>query len=218
MFKMVSSKVLYLNNNKENHRVRAMNEQPIQKKVVSRNTAIALGIICVILAVVVVGTFTAYSILNSQIEDKEYQISSLNSQIADKDSQIADKNNTIISLNSQIQNLTSQKNQLQDVVDLAESTTWISSQTVNQTVNSTIYWNFSASYAGYVAVIVESSTSTNTYVRLIYSSHDVNYDNQISVGTNGTAVFPVLPTSIEIRVGTNPSVVTTITLTITYYY
>jgi hypothetical protein len=61
---------------------------------------------------------------------------------------------------------------------------------------------FSASYVGYVTVQVFTSTTDKTYARVIYSSHGVNYDNQIGVGTGGTTVFPVLPTSsIDIKIG-----------------
>ena len=130
-----------------------------------------------------------------------------------------DKNNTITYLNSQIQTLTTQKNQFQDIVNLAKSTIWIKSQTVSQRANSYIYWTFPANYAGYVSVTIESSTSPNTYVRIIYSSHGVNYDNQIIVGTSGTAIFPILPASIEIRIGNRNFLGgATETVTITYYY
>jgi hypothetical protein len=113
-----------------------------------------------------------------------------------------------------------QKNQLQDIVNLAKSTTWVNSQTVSQPANSYSYWTVSASYAGYVSVYVQSSTTDTTYVRVIYSSHGVNYDNQIGVETDGRAVFPILPSaSIEIRIGdTNPNVASSITLTVIYYY
>jgi len=132
---------------------------------------------------------------------------------------VRDKNNIITYLNSQILTLTSQKNQFQDIVNLAKSTIWIKSQTVSQTANSYIYWTLSADYAGYVSVTIESSTSSKVYVRIIYSSHGVNYDNQITVGRSGTAVFPILPASIEIRVGNKNFLDgATETVTITYYY
>ena len=165
---------------------------------VSRNTAIALGIICIILAVGVVGTFTSYSSLKSQIEDKDSQISSLNSQVS--------------ALNSQVGNLT-------DIVHLEKSTIWVNDQTVSQAANSYTSWTTSAGYAGYVVVNVDSSTSTNTYVRVIYSSLSVGYDHQITVGLGGRAVFPVLPGSIQIVVGnTNLVNGATETVTVTFHY
>jgi len=73
-----------------------------EKKVVGRNVAIALGIICVVLAVGLVGAIANYT---SIISGKDNAIASLNSQITEKDSEIT-------SLNLQIGNLTSQNSQL----------------------------------------------------------------------------------------------------------
>lgn len=150
-----------------------------------------------------------------QITDKDNTISSLNSQISSKDSQIS-------SLNSQVTSLQNQVNDLTNIVNLAKSTVWIDDQTISQPAGSYTYWTpaFSASYAGYISVWVQSSTTTNTYVRVIYSAYGVNYDNQIGVGTGGTAVFPILPcSSVEIRVG-NSNLLSgaTETVTITYHY
>ena len=149
-----------------------------EKKVVSRTLAIALGIICVILAVGLVGAIA--------------QITSLQNQISD----------------------------LTSIVNLAKSTVWVNNQIVNQPHNSYTFWTFSASYAGYVSVNVQTSTTDKTYVQVIYSSHGVSYNNQIGVGTGGKVVFPILPSSsIEIRVGnTNWISGATETVTITYYY
>jgi hypothetical protein len=167
-----------------------------EKKAVGRADAIALGIICIILAVGFVVAVVNYTSI------------------------IGGKDNTITSLSSQISSLQSQVNDLVDITSLAKSTVWVSNEAVNQPSGSYDYWARSASYAGYVWVNVQTSTTTNTYVRVIYSSHGVNYDNHIEVGTGGTAVFPILPASnIEIRVGnTNLFNAASETVSITYYY
>jgi hypothetical protein len=169
-----------------------------EKKVVSRSVAIALGIMCVVLLILLVGNIMTFS---SQISDLKNQISTNNSQIS--------------SLNSRVSDLT-------DIVNLAKSTIWVNRQTISQPAGSYTHWTpaFSASYAGYVSVQVHTSTTSKTYVQVIYSSHGVDYDQQITVGASGTAVFPVLPSSaIEIRVGnTNLTSGATQTVTITYYY
>jgi len=113
-------------------------------------------------------------------------------------------------------------NNLSDIVNLVKSTVWVDDQTISQPAHSYTTWTpvFSASYAGYVSVWVQTSTTTNTYVQVIYSAYGVNYDQQITVGTGGTAVFPILPClDIEIRVG-NVNLLTgaTETVTITYHY
>jgi hypothetical protein len=181
-----------------------------ERKVVGRNVAIALGIICIILVVGFTGAVTNYM---SIIKGKDDTIASLNSQITDKD-------NTISSLNSSITNLENQVDNLNSIINLQKSTVWVDDQTVSQPAGSYTHWTVSASYAGYVSVWVQTSTTDNTYVRVIWSSHGVNYDESITVGVSGTAVFPVLPTSsIEIRVGnSNWFSGATETVTIIYYY
>ena len=222
-------------------------ENTSEKKVVGRNVAIALEIICVILAVGLVGAVANYTSIisgkdntiatkDSQIQTLTSQknqlqtwlngnltlIDTLNAQITSLQGQISDLNSQISSLNSQIINLQSQVNNLNSIVNLAKSTVWIDDQTISQPASSYTHWTpaFSASYAGYVSVWVQTSTTTNTYVRVIYTAYGVNYDNQIGVGTGGTAVFPLLPcSSIDIRVGnTNLINGATETVTITYHY
>jgi len=146
-----------------------------EKKMVRRSVAVALGIVCIVLAVILVGA--------------------------------------IVGLQNQV-------NDLNSTLNLDKSTVWVSDQTLRQPANIYTTWapGFSASFSGYVSVRV-ISTTTDTYVRVIYTSHGASYDNQIVVGTDGTAVFPVLPSSsIEIRVGNTNFDGANGTVTITYYY
>lgn len=73
-------------------------------------------------------------------------------------------------------------------------------------------------FAGYVTVYVQSSSNT-TYVTLSYSYREVAYQNTVTVGTNGTAAFPVLPALVKINVGNTDTVspVTTSIMAIYYY-
>jgi hypothetical protein len=122
--------------------------------------------------------------------------------------------------NEQYTNLQNQVTDLNDTVNLAKSIVWVDDETVRQPANSYTSWTFLASHAGYVSVWVQTSDAPNTRVRVIYSSHGVDYDNEIGVGSSGTAVFPILPSSnIEIRVGNHNLVSSaTETVTITYHY
>jgi hypothetical protein len=131
--------------------------------------------------------------------------------------QINDKDNTITSLQSQMNNLT-------NIVSLANSTVWVNNQTISQPQDSWSNWTFKADYAGYVSVQVYDSTILNPSAEVVYSYQGINYDQQ-KEGT--TEAFPVMPTSIEIRVGNGPHVTiypangvppVTETVTITYYY
>jgi len=258
-----------------------------EKKVVGRNVAIALGIICIIVAVGLVGAIANYTsiisgkdntiatrdsqmqtltnqknqlqtwlsgnetlvnqtetwldenktllswtqtwlnanmtLYNNYVANHHYSDSDYNSlitQITNLQNQVSSLNSTINSLNTQITNLQNQVADLTNIVNLVKNTTWVDDQTVSQPANSYTSWTFSASYAGYVSVWVQTSSATDTRVRVIYSSHGVDYDGEIGVGSSGTAVFPLLPSSnIEIRVG-NHNLVSgaTETVTITYYY
>jgi hypothetical protein len=245
--------------------------EPKRGKVVGRNVAIALGIICILLGaglgvVIYMGysptSSTSTTSLQSQINDlnstyNSYvsthshtndDFNSLSSQNANLQNQyntyVGDHNYTneeyqnllnqynayvgdhshtdeeYNSLSSQNTNLQNQVNDLTDTLNLGKSTIWVNNQPISEPASSYVAWNFAANYAGYLSVWVKTSSSTTTYVRVIYSSHGVNYDNQITVGTGGTAVFPILPSgSIEVRVG-NTNLITghTQTVTITYYY
>jgi predicted PurR-regulated permease PerM len=224
-------------------------ESMSEKRVVSRNVAIALGIIVVIVLAGLVGAAANYtSIINdkdsqiqtltnqknqfqtwlngnltyykSLIESKDSEIANLQNQISNLNSQVNSLNAQIASLQNQITSLQSQVNDLNDIITLAKYEVWVDHQTVNQLASSYAYWIFSASYAGYLTVTVHTSTTDKTYVQVIWDSYGVHYDHSITVGTSGTAVFPVLPCSnVEIRVGnTNLFSGATETVTITYHY
>jgi predicted PurR-regulated permease PerM len=64
-----------------------------EKKVISRNTVVALGIVCIILTVGLVGAVANYT---SIISEKENTIASLNSEITSLQNQINDLNATYI--------------------------------------------------------------------------------------------------------------------------
>jgi cell division protein FtsL len=211
-------------------RMTRMAAAPTQKKVVNRTMVIALGLTCLVLVAGLVGTIAVYMPM----------VNNLQSQIAEKDNTISSLNNTISSLNRTnqvLQNAISQlslnqSNMESEIAYLSNMTAYLSNMTqlrvsgplvynqaVNQAAdaNTTIFTNV-IYYAGYVSVGVQSN-STTTYVELAYSSHGVNYDNNVTVGTSGTAAFPVLPGSVEIRVGNKEAVDSvTATVTATYYY
>jgi cell division protein FtsL len=181
-----------------------MSAQTSEKKVVSRKVAIGLVMVCIVLLASLVGAILVYS---SMINDKDSKILELNQNITGKDSIIS-------SLNSLVANLTI----FQAIANLARSTIWVNSKTVSIQAGYETVWNATATYAGYISVQVYSSTTSNTYVRATYSSHGVNYDSNMTVGMSGTAVFPVLPASIQISIGNPGTTVVNATVTIMYYY
>jgi cell division protein FtsL len=168
--------------------------QTSEKKVVSRTVAIGLGIVCIILLVGLVGAFLVHS---SMIDNKNNKISDLNQQLTSLSLQVAD---------------------LTSITNLTKSTVWLNFKNASIQAGYENVWNFISTHAGYISVQIFSLTADNIYVRVNYDSHGVNYDNQINVGMGGTAVFPVLPASIQISVGNPGMTSATTTVTIIYYY
>jgi hypothetical protein len=172
-----------------------------EKKVAGRNVAIALGIICTILGVGLVGAIANYT---SIIDGKDNTITSLNTQIAIKDSQLT-------SLQNQVDNLT-------DITKMLKHTIWVDHYTISQPANSYTSWRPDVLYAGYVEVHVESTTN-ETYARVIYWAYGFDYDQQSHVGADGTVAFPLMPFfSVEIRVGNTDPDGANETVTIRYHY
>jgi hypothetical protein len=95
-------------------------EKVIEKKVVSRTSAIALGVIVVILAAGLVGAITNYTSIidgkDSAIASKDAAIASKDAEIAAKNSQIADFQDEISSLNSEIADLQDMASNLNDTL------------------------------------------------------------------------------------------------------
>jgi hypothetical protein len=60
-------------------------------------------------------------------------------------------------------------------------------------------------YAGCIFVSVESSSNT-TYLQVAYLSYGVNYNQTVTVGTGGSAAFPVLPGDITVVIGNTETV------------
>jgi len=176
-------------------------------KTVSRNLAIVLAIIIAILLASLIGTIVYYSNLNRSLSSNAGASSNVSSsqEISTLQSQIAE-------LNQEISTLT-------NIVNLQEQETLVDQQTISQPAGSYYYWNFQLQYAGYIVVYVYSSTTTNTYVEVVWSYNGINYDQRITVGASGSAAFPVLPTTVQVRVGnTNIFNGATETVSIVYVY
>jgi hypothetical protein len=113
---------------------------------------------------------------------------------------ISDKDRTITSLT--------------DIINLANFTVLASNQTITQTAGNYTSWKFIANVTGYVCVYVLSSTTNNTYVRVIYNAsiptfseingvstnfkwvikyeggtYHYQYDNQVNVGRGSENIF-----------------------------
>ncbi|MEM2027553.1 MAG: hypothetical protein QXG68_07050 [Candidatus Bathyarchaeia archaeon] len=219
----------------------------MEKGAAGRVLAFALGIICLILAAGLMAAIANYTSiisekdkeidsLKSQIMDRDNMVLSLNSTIENLLKEIESKDSQISSLRdemdrikvwlegnityyeAQISALENRVNELTAIVNLEKSVVLVEKATISQPARSYTSWGFPVDYAGYITVVVHSSTTPNTYVRVKYSAFGVDYDNTITVGTSGIAVFPVLPCSnVEVIVG-NTNLLTGATQTITIIY
>jgi len=209
-----------------------------EKKMVRRSVAIALGIICIILvtalgAVTYMGyspttTNSVTSLQNqiNQLQDTYNNYVASHHHIDSEYDSLQSTYNSYVSTHrhsdSEYDALQNQVSDLTNTLNLGKSTVWVNDQTISQPASSYTYWTpaFSASYAGYVSVWVQSSSVAGTHVKAIYSSHGVSFNQEIVVNAGDTAVFPILPSSdIQIEVG-NGNLINgaTETVTITYHY
>jgi len=115
--------------------------------------------------------------------------------------------------NATMSSLNACENASASSVGLENEQTLVNDQTVSESANSAYIYNFNPPYAGYVEVIV-TSTSPNTYVQItgeFYLPKSPNsgwtyYSGDLPVGTSGTVYFPVVPGQVTVSIGnTNPT-------------
>ena len=198
-----------------------MTENKGQKNFINRTAAIAVAIICIILAASLVGVLAVYlpmvNNLNSQITEKNSEIADLNSEISTLNSRVsslqaseAQNEGTIKQLNTTVKNLRARIDVLNSQIEgnlniiymnasgyLLEPTTF--TQDANSSTMLPLYADM-LEYPGVVKVEAQS-TSNTTYAQVFYSSYGVNYNQNVTVGSSGTAYFPVLPGGVAVSIG-----------------
>jgi len=211
-------------------------ENNVQKKSNSKILVYALIAICVILAGSLVGVIAIYQPIDSQLAAKDETINTLHAQISNLDSQLSSVGNSstsqayvnqitllnqeLASLNDSFTAAQSDAYSFQSILQMQESgTLYASTSTITQAANSTTnLWNDQLDYAGYV-VVQATATANTTYAEVIYSYTGENFDYTQTIGTSGSAVFPVLPGIVQVNIGNiNQSTTNTITVTATYFY
>ncbi|MGD0159504.1 MAG: hypothetical protein ABSB89_04325 [Candidatus Bathyarchaeia archaeon] len=220
-----------------------------KKKTSMKRSTLGLVIICFLLVAALGGIIAYYMITihdkNNQLNTVNGQLTSLISFI---DTNWTEEGNSSLPVNTVISELNATINELQvfstsqivaltenntnlaanittlnGLLSLSSSSIWVNNETVSEPAGGMgiawYNWTFPASYAGYVTINV-SSASADAWARTEYSAYGVSYSNQADLGTNGTASFPILPSSnITVGVGNeNLSGEATQTVTITYYY
>jgi len=209
-------------------------ESNVQKKGNSKVLVFALIAICVILAGSLVGVIAIYQPIDSQLAAKDTTISSLQSQILNLESEIASQGNfsstqayinqitllnqELASLNDSYTAAQSDAYYFQSILQLQQSGTLYSNSITQDANTTTTMWNDQLDYAGYV-IVQATATPNTTYAEVIYSYTGANFDYTQTIGTSGSAVFPVLPGIVQVNIGNiNQTDTNTITVTATYFY
>lgn len=209
-------------------------ESNVQKKSNSKVLVFALIAICVILTGSLVGVIAIYQPIDSQLEAKDTTISSLQSQILNLESELASQSNSsstqayinqitllnqeLASLNDSYTAAQSDAYYFQSILQLQQSGTLYSNSITQDANTTTTIWNDQLDYAGYV-IVQATSTANTTYAEVIYSYTGANFDYTQTIGTSGSAVFPVLPGIVQVNIGNiNQTDTNTITVTATYFY
>lgn len=209
-------------------------ESPPAKK---RNLqVIALAVVCIVLAASLVGVgIIAFQPAKSS--DQQATIDALNAQLA----QFIANQTDIRPYVSQIANLQAQLQQYSDQNDtINELASDISSYqkhfamqyvqtiypqtTISQNPNTlTTLWSGTTQYFGY-AVVQVNATATSTYAQVQYTFGGTPLTFNQTIGTTGTAILPVLPStddsSFIISIGNTQTSITnnTVTATVNFYY
>jgi uncharacterized coiled-coil protein SlyX len=202
-----------------------------EKKVINRNVAFALGLLCIVLAAGLVAVLAlgngsnsadaqTISDLQNQVASKNAAIASLNTQIASLQASLNNQNsNNAADSSAQITQLKSQLQYCYSVLYLNESAFLINAQSFTQDANaSSVIYENALEFAGYIQVTV-SASANSTYVQAAYSYGGVVYNQDVTVGTSGEAYIPVLPSIVNIAIGnTNSTDTNSGTVTVTYHY
>ncbi|MCL2173353.1 MAG: hypothetical protein FWB84_06935 [Candidatus Bathyarchaeota archaeon] len=186
-----------------------------------KDVTVALGVLCIMLVTSTVILFneqqnTKYleeqvSILNVQAIDLQDNVDNLNGALSEYEAQLSD-------YEKQIDDLTDKTANYTRIIDLKEIQMIFDNKTCAQEANTlTTVFNETVNYAGYFEFQVES-TSDTTYLQTTYKHNDLNFNQTITVGTNSTAYFPILPGTVEVLIGNTGTKTNQITITLNYVY
>jgi hypothetical protein len=210
-------------------------ENNVQKKSNSKVLVFALVAIAVILSASLVGVIAIYAPIDSQLATKDDTINNLHATISNLENQLASVGNSSDSqvYINQIANLNQQLAYLNDsytaarldaisfnsIIQLQESGILYDASSITQAANSTTnLWNDQLDYAGYV-VVQATATANTTYAEVTYGYSGTNFQYNQTVGTSGSAMFPVLPGIVQVNIGNiNQNDANNVTVTATYFY
>jgi cell division protein FtsL len=174
-----------------------------EKKASGRRVTIE-STICIILITAIVTVIAFYS---SILKYKDGAIASLNSELTDKDEQISSLISEKDALQLQIDDLNNQIINFTEIIELDKSEVLMDNYLENVKADTYISLSKKIDYAGYIKFDkIEGVATTETgeiYVQVIWSRSDfVFYNEKLILGEDRFFRFPVLPASnLEIRIG-----------------
>jgi uncharacterized protein YoxC len=195
---------------------------------------IALTVIAIVLAAGLVGVLALYNPNQATIDEQQATIDKLNGQIAlfqvnQTDvtpyvSQIASLKTQLENLNYSLSDVYSELDSYMQIALLQKTGYLYNEQTLTQNANSSMtLWEGTVGYAGYILVTATSNADT-TYAQVTYTFSDTDFNFNQTIGTSGTAVFPVLPTAQDtkliVSIGNAQTDLTNVTTTVSasFYY
>jgi len=194
-------------------------ETPVQKK--SSIKFLAVIVICIILAVSLVGVSAVYLSNQGQLSEKDSTIASLNDDISALQLQLSQVPNAtstyveqIAYLNQQLANLNQQLDDanasytsvseayssLLQIVQMRSSGIMYEGPFIQEANTTTILYNNPVDYAGLV-VVQTTANLTSTFAQVMYTFGNYNFDYNQTLGANGTAAFPILPGDVLLVIG-----------------
>ncbi len=192
---------------------------------------VALSIVCVLLGAFFALTLALYLPAQNNITTQQQTIHELNSEISGLQAQLSSAPNVTVfqnqinelnaevsSLNQTLGDANHQYSDLSDIVALNKSTEYYSNTTVQLPHTNTTVIDADLGYAGYI-IVESTSNESSTFAAVSYKFDTYTLTFNQTLGSSGSALFPVLSGKITMVLGnletTNG---TQVQATVTYYY
>lgn len=146
------------------------------KTITGKTAAIALGIICIFLTIILIVSVSNYSLLikekDTSIEIKDTTIKNLNSQISSLKATITEKDDTISSLTSQIVNQTSQNQALAN--QNSELQTWLNGNISDFNAQIGALQNQTTTLMSQIETLQDNASSLNSQISILQNQAQID--------------------------------------------
>jgi TolA-binding protein len=189
----------------------------------SNMKVIVLAVVSIVLLASTVGALALYLPAQSQIDQKDATIASLESQLSAAQEDIDSSDSKIATYQSQITSLQNSNEDLQDEWDSMNATMYEykdlyddASAIIDLSVYATLYdddddfdleanekevlYDDTLNYAGYIAVKTNSDADS-TYINVTYEFGDYPFSYNQTCTDDDTVIFAVLPGEVTVTIG-----------------